>query len=172
MPHSYHHFYRSEFLDTFDVSTHAPDGRVTPVEFMNYYSNVSSSIDDDDYFELMMRNAWHISGGEGWCANSSCVRVLCTHADGHQTVEEMKNDLGMKKGDKAAMMANLTAQGITTVVDIATTGTVDNTTPPASTAGPPGKGAGSRVETEGAPKVSSVSNSRRAPGGQATLVLG
>ena len=33
---------------------------------MNYYNNVSASIDNDDYFELMIRNAWHISGGEGW----------------------------------------------------------------------------------------------------------
>ena len=69
---------------------------MTAQEFEQYYSNVSSSIDDDDYFELMMRNAWHISGGEGWCANSSNKRVLVTHADGSQTVEEVKNDLGVK----------------------------------------------------------------------------
>ena len=84
-----------EFLDTFDVGG-IPDGKVTPVEFLNYYSNVSSSIDNDDYFELMMRNAWHISGGEGWCANSSCLRVLCKHADGHETVEEMKVGLSYR----------------------------------------------------------------------------
>ena len=69
---------------------------MTAQEFEQYYSNVSSSIDDDDYFELMMRNAWHISGGEGWCANSSNKRVLVTHADGSQTVEEVKDDLGVK----------------------------------------------------------------------------
>merc|ERR1719326_299517 len=49
-----------EFLDTFDVGGEK-DGKVTRNEFMNYYANVSSSIDDDDYFELMIRNAWHIS---------------------------------------------------------------------------------------------------------------
>ena len=69
---------------------------MTAQEFEQYYHNVSSSIDDDDYFELMMRNAWHISGGKGWCANSSNKRVLVTHADGSQTVEEVKNDLGVK----------------------------------------------------------------------------
>lgn len=66
------------------------DGKVTPSEFIKYYSNVSASIDNDDYFELMIRNAWHISGGKGWCENSSCRRVLVTHKDGHQSVQEVK----------------------------------------------------------------------------------
>eukprot|EP00759_Apiculatamorpha_spiralis_P044403 PhF_6_TR41345/c0_g1_i3/m.62746 len=35
-------------------------------EFLDYYKDISAAIDLDDYFELMMRNAWHISGGEGW----------------------------------------------------------------------------------------------------------
>jgi hypothetical protein len=64
--------------------------QVTYAEFCAYYCTVSASIDDDDYFELMMRNAWHISGGEGWCANSSNRRVLATHSDDKQTVEEIK----------------------------------------------------------------------------------
>ena len=67
-----------EFLDTFDVGG-VHDGMVTTQEWMNYYENISSSIDMDDYFELMIRNAWHLSGGEGWCANSANKRVLVTH---------------------------------------------------------------------------------------------
>mmetsp|Transcript_25187 Transcript_25187/g.42494 ORF Transcript_25187/g.42494 Transcript_25187/m.42494 type:complete len:544 (+) Transcript_25187:81-1712(+) len=99
-----------EFLDTFDGAD--KDGQVTFTEFCAYYSNVSASIDDDDYFELMMRNAWHISGGEGWCANSSNRRVLATHADGKQTVEEIKNDLGISEDDEEAIWSNLMAQGL------------------------------------------------------------
>eukprot|EP00595_Chromulina_sp_UTEXLB2642_P002354 CAMPEP_0196767968 /NCGR_PEP_ID=MMETSP1095-20130614/42183_1 /TAXON_ID=96789 ORGANISM="Chromulina nebulosa, Strain UTEXLB2642" /NCGR_SAMPLE_ID=MMETSP1095 /ASSEMBLY_ACC=CAM_ASM_000446 /LENGTH=108 /DNA_ID=CAMNT_0042136885 /DNA_START=915 /DNA_END=1238 /DNA_ORIENTATION=- len=54
------------------------DGIVSYEEFEDYYKDVSASIDDDTYFELMMRNAWHIAGGEGAAANSSNRRVLVT----------------------------------------------------------------------------------------------
>ena len=100
-----------EFLDTFDVGGEK-DGVVTRQEFENYYSNISASIDDDDYFELMIRNAWHISGGEGAAANSANRRVLVTAADGSQSVQEIRDDLGLKADDKAGMMARLRAQGV------------------------------------------------------------
>ena len=48
----------AEFLDTFDVGDH--DGKVTVQEFEDYYSNVSASIDDDNYFQLMIFNAWNL----------------------------------------------------------------------------------------------------------------
>ena len=76
------------------------DAIITKSEFENYYANLSASIDKDDYFELMIRNAWHISGGEGWCENTTNRRVLVTHADGRQTVEEIKNDMGLRADDK------------------------------------------------------------------------
>jgi len=99
-----------EFLDTFDGGE--KDGKVDFGEFCRYYSNVSASIDDDDYFELMMRNAWHISGGEGWCANTTNRRVLVTHADGRQSVEEIKNDINISSTNTTAMRENLKNQGI------------------------------------------------------------
>ena len=33
--------------------------------YQDYYANISASVDDDDNFELIIRNAWHISGGKG-----------------------------------------------------------------------------------------------------------
>jgi hypothetical protein len=82
------------------------DNTVTLEEFIEYYEWISASIDNDDYFELMMRNggiliakllpvyatilAWRISGGTGWAANTANLRVLVTHTDGSQTVEEVK----------------------------------------------------------------------------------
>jgi hypothetical protein len=84
-------------------------------EFTEYYRDVSASIDDDDYFELMMRNAWHISGGKGWLQNTTCRRVLVIHTDDSQTVEEIQNDLGIGPQDIDKMRERLVAQG---VVDI------------------------------------------------------
>jgi len=99
-----------EFLDTFDQGE--KDGKVYPDEFCKYYSNISASVDLDDYFELMIRNAWHIPGGEGWCANTANKRVLVTRPDGTQTVECINNDMGLDLSDPAAIAAALTKQGI------------------------------------------------------------
>ena len=49
-----------EFMSIWD--TQEKDGIITPAEFKEYYSDVSAIIDSDDYFDLMMRNAWHLSG--------------------------------------------------------------------------------------------------------------
>lgn len=100
-----------EFLDTFDVGGEV-DGKVTRDEFVNYYTNISASIDNEDYFELMIRNAWHIEGGEGQAANSANRRVLVTRADGSQGVEMIKRDLGLRADDKEGMVARLRAQGV------------------------------------------------------------
>merc|ERR1711998_717915 len=77
----------TEFMEQWE--TQEADGIITRAEFEDYYKDVSASIDDDDYFELMMRNAWHISGGEGQMANTTCRRVLVIHGDGSQEVCEI-----------------------------------------------------------------------------------
>lgn len=102
------------FLANFDGAD--TDGIVTKDEFMDYYRNISASIDDDDYFELMIRNAWHISGGEGWCENTSNLRVMVALRDGTQKVVEVKDDLGLDKHNQQAVLAKLKKQGITDVV--------------------------------------------------------
>jgi len=75
----------SEFMSQWD--TCVKDGKVTKEEFIEYYTDVSASIDEDDYFELMMRNAWHLAGGEGATANTTIPRHLVTDAQGNQRVQ-------------------------------------------------------------------------------------
>jgi hypothetical protein len=55
-----------EFLDTFELhySMKHPeekDRKINIREFIEYYTNVSASIDNDQYFELMMTNAWNLN---------------------------------------------------------------------------------------------------------------
>ena len=87
------------------------NGLITRDLFEDYYANIGASIDSDDYFELMIRNAWHISGGEGQAANTANRRVLATRSDGSQYVQEIKNDLGLRRGDKEGAVSRLKAQG-------------------------------------------------------------
>lgn len=56
-----------EFLETFEAHHNLRegtenDGSVTMDEFVEYYKNISSSIDNDDYFSLMMNNSWNLRG--------------------------------------------------------------------------------------------------------------
>lgn len=65
-----------EFLETFEThhscrGNGAPDHIVTKEEFVEYYNNISASCPNDQYFELMMNNAWKINDGDrtygkGW----------------------------------------------------------------------------------------------------------
>ena len=66
-----------EFLDTFEDhfanmkgNADARDGRITKEEWREYYNNVSMGIDNDEYFALMMNNAWNLDGKKvtkkGW----------------------------------------------------------------------------------------------------------
>lgn len=64
-----------EFLDTFEQhQVNRTDGenvhRVSPADWREYYNGVSISVDRDDYFELMMNQAWNFKGDKvtkkGW----------------------------------------------------------------------------------------------------------
>lgn len=66
-----------EFLDTFedhfcDMKGNADsrDGKINVKEWIEYYNNVSMSIDNDEYFTLMMNNTWNLDNSrvtkKGW----------------------------------------------------------------------------------------------------------
>jgi Ca2+-binding EF-hand superfamily protein len=66
----------AEFLDTFELhyslvseEKGTRDGKVNLKEFLEYYRNVGASIENDEYFELMLTNAWNLNDktySKGW----------------------------------------------------------------------------------------------------------
>jgi len=55
----------NEFLETFEahhnmMNNQEKDAQITPEEFLDYYKSISASIDDDNYFALMMNNSWNL----------------------------------------------------------------------------------------------------------------
>jgi Ca2+-binding EF-hand superfamily protein len=80
-----------EFLETFEthhniMNEDENDQMITLDEWVEYYTNISASIDDDEYFFMMMNNAWNLSGsadsykkfGKGWAGeedNASYTRT-------------------------------------------------------------------------------------------------
>lgn len=73
----------TEFLETFEMHHNVlndgrPDGQITLEEFVEYYTNISASIDNEEYFALMINNAWNLDGkaqayqkhAKGWTSHS------------------------------------------------------------------------------------------------------
>jgi len=66
----------AEFLDTFEYHfnllnpNHSKNRSISLEEWIEYYNNISMSIDEDAYFELMMNSAWNMDGKrvtkKGW----------------------------------------------------------------------------------------------------------
>eukprot|EP01063_Lacrimia_lanifica_P020906 TRINITY_DN28178_c0_g1_i1.p1 TRINITY_DN28178_c0_g1~~TRINITY_DN28178_c0_g1_i1.p1 ORF type:complete len:557 (+),score=228.60 TRINITY_DN28178_c0_g1_i1:72-1742(+) len=98
-----------DFVEDWDKNR---DGRIMFDEFVDYYSDLSAGIDNDNYFELMIRNAWHITGGTGCCANTSNRRVLVVHINGTQEVVEIRDDMGIRADDVPRMLKALEKQGV------------------------------------------------------------
>ena len=92
------------------------DGIVTREEFIEYYRWISSNIDKDDYFELTIRNAWHLPGGKGQFENTANLRVCVTFIDGSQKIIALDDDLGLGSHPSTRVLTSkLRRQGVTNI---------------------------------------------------------
>eukprot|EP00197_Chlamydomonas_leiostraca_P013814 CAMPEP_0202866474 /NCGR_PEP_ID=MMETSP1391-20130828/7641_1 /ASSEMBLY_ACC=CAM_ASM_000867 /TAXON_ID=1034604 /ORGANISM="Chlamydomonas leiostraca, Strain SAG 11-49" /LENGTH=422 /DNA_ID=CAMNT_0049546423 /DNA_START=98 /DNA_END=1367 /DNA_ORIENTATION=+ len=159
----------AEFMSVFEAQGGGAkgDGVITLEEFKKYYASVSASIDLDDYFELVIRNAWHISGGEGWCANTTCKRVLVLHEDGAQTVQEVKDDFDVQPEQ---YLERLKAQGVTGIKSVALYGEPSDVpaAKPAEAAPPPSPSAG----TPSRPGTASTGANNKAAAMRSSIIFG
>eukprot|EP01010_Urceolus_cornutus_P005370 NODE_929_length_1227_cov_249.127334_g706_i0.p1 GENE.NODE_929_length_1227_cov_249.127334_g706_i0~~NODE_929_length_1227_cov_249.127334_g706_i0.p1 ORF type:complete len:272 (-),score=55.39 NODE_929_length_1227_cov_249.127334_g706_i0:116-931(-) len=99
----------NEFISTWNRTG---DDLITRDDFLDYYSDISAALESDDYFELLVRNVWHLTGGKGPAANSSCRSVIVVHQDGRQTRQVIRNDLGIEADDLGLILARMKEQGV------------------------------------------------------------
>jgi Ca2+-binding EF-hand superfamily protein len=97
---------------------HDGDDRIVFEEFLEYYKDLSGSIDSDEQFELMMRNTWHIGGGSGAAANTRNMRVVVTYEDGRTELVELADDLGVARDDWPLIRKKLFLQGVRDVAGV------------------------------------------------------
>nr|CCC94503.1 conserved hypothetical protein [Trypanosoma congolense IL3000] len=103
------------FMNQWDLPL---EGYISFDTFHSFFRDASFEIKTDEEFEVLMRNIWHLSGGNGKHVNTSCRRLNVIHRDGHASLQEVKNDLDIKEGDpnlEERILNNLRLQGITDV---------------------------------------------------------
>ena len=96
------------------------NGIVLWPEFLDYFKAISISIDDDNTFELLLRNSFtfgqEVTNGQKPQTNSR--RVLVVHNDGTQEVVEFVDNSGISRYDYQTTVKKLNDQGIYDIKDI------------------------------------------------------
>ncbi len=90
-----------EFIDTFQETYNYLCGTetnniVTIEEFLEYYENVSMTIDEDDYFEYLLNNVWNL-GLDIKYKNEIKKPDIEENAQEEQINEQLKEDINAKK---------------------------------------------------------------------------
>lgn len=70
-----------EFLEHFELGMEIT-GIVTSHEFTNYHTSLGVSVDDDAYFEVIVRNIWSLPGGGGEVAPAASTASRYVHFPG------------------------------------------------------------------------------------------
>eukprot|EP00996_Jenningsia_fusiforme_P004374 NODE_5189_length_707_cov_25.279635_g4821_i0.p1 GENE.NODE_5189_length_707_cov_25.279635_g4821_i0~~NODE_5189_length_707_cov_25.279635_g4821_i0.p1 ORF type:complete len:188 (+),score=34.28 NODE_5189_length_707_cov_25.279635_g4821_i0:83-565(+) len=89
------------------------DNEISREEFADYYADISAAIDEDEEFETMLRNTWHVDIAERALAGTSGRRALVIHHDGTQTIEEIRGETTTSSADTMRPTHRLARQGVT-----------------------------------------------------------
>jgi Ca2+-binding EF-hand superfamily protein len=95
--------------------------KVTEAEFIDFYKDLSAAIDNDQYFELMLRNSWRVSGGGGngeLSPSKGGFRVRVTHLDGTQSVERITDPDALTDLHPATLAEALRRQGASDILKV------------------------------------------------------
>ena len=138
-----------EFMGSWEMAANQGNGLIGYEDFEDHYKGVSASIDNDDYFELMIRNAWRIAGGQGQAANTANRRVLVTDKNGRQSVQTVEQELGMRGRNSNDVRGRLARQGLADVEGVEMYGGMDTRDPPKMTGGRPSGSQGMRPRQQG-----------------------
>jgi calcyphosin len=98
-----------EFLETFETAHNmrnndAPDHIVTKEEFEEYYNTVSASIDDDQYFSVMITSAWNLDGArvtkKAW-ANEASTNPVTGKVNRPQVPQSTQAPISSRMSDRS-----------------------------------------------------------------------
>lgn len=84
-----------DFLETFEMHhgnmKGRRDKRVTRDEFVEYYNNISASIDNDEYFEVMMNNAWKLTSQPEYMKNQAWTNKADNNTNVGQSAKQRRD---------------------------------------------------------------------------------
>lgn len=81
----------SEFLNNFEGARGNHDGQITFQEFFDYYSDLSMSVPNDEYFVRMLESAWQIPEADNDPVAEASIKMLIKEVRA-RVLELAKND--------------------------------------------------------------------------------
>ncbi|KAF4146500.1 EF hand [Phytophthora infestans] len=137
----------AEFLDTFGLVTECQrQRRVNFDVWERYYANVSAAVDEDEQFELMLRNSWHLGPSTGGrvarAAPGEKIRGIHRQDPGRSSVHEIldhtaaytSNPTLSSSGSSPSMTLRRAKNNVSSCI-AACLGNAPSTQPPIETSG-------------------------------------
>jgi len=88
----YNEFFASFSMNRAIFAARKNNFHISREEWAEYYENVSMSIDDDAYFELMMNNCWRMNSSLGLNSNLKGLRIKGESAEGAASATALQDN--------------------------------------------------------------------------------